>query len=75
MVQEKRKYRLGLPRSFLLHPVTIRRDKNTEIRDGVTSELSDVVCWCGYDILYTVEITTSNVIKGYVNVTFPAIHS
>ena len=52
---KKIEYRLGLPPSF--------HDKN--------SELSDVVCWCGYDVFYDIEITKSNAITGYVFVTFP----
>jgi hypothetical protein len=68
---KEREYSLGLPRSFCLHSVTIGREKSKEIRDGETSEMSDFVCWCGYAILYLVEITKSNVIKGYINVTFP----
>ena len=41
---KKREYRLGLPPSFLLHPVIIRYDKSTEIRHGETLEMSNFIC-------------------------------
>ena len=63
---KKREYRLGLPPSFLLSPVIIHNNEK--------SDISEVTCWCGYDVMCDVEITVSNTIKGDILGTFPERH-
>ena len=64
---QKREYRVRESSSFFIPEVIISKNENSAKRT--------IVCFHGFDILFDVEITVSNAIKGELLVTFSETHN